>query len=79
MQRLISFLLFDDNILIFMKSCKTRLIHMKVFEDWQDLDTKEELLIEEFGAANYKLYQTVKQFSKVSGIQARLPYVLDIK
>ncbi|SNR67264.1 protease-4 [Lutibacter agarilyticus] len=41
--------------------------------------TKEELLIEEFGEENYKLYQTVKQFSKVSGIQARLPYVLDIK
>lgn len=49
------------------------------FSGFPFASTKEELLIEEFGAANYKLYQTVKQFSKVSGIQARLPYVLDIK
>ncbi len=49
------------------------------FSGFPFASTKEELLIEEFGAENYKLYQTVKQFSKVSGIQARLPYVLDIK
>lgn len=40
--------------------------------------TKEELLIEEFGEENYKIYQSLKQVSKSSGIQARLPYVLDI-
>jgi protease-4 len=49
------------------------------FSGFPFASTKEELLIEEFGEANYKLYQTIKQFSKVSGIQARLPYVLDIK
>ena len=49
------------------------------FSGFPFASTKEELLIEEFGEENYKLYQTVKQFSKVSGIQARLPYVLDIK
>lgn len=49
------------------------------FSGFPFASTKEELLIEEFGEENYKLYQTVKQFSKVSGIQARLPYVLDIR
>lgn len=40
--------------------------------------TKEELLIEEFGATNYKIYKTLKQLSKASGIQARLPYNIEI-
>ena len=49
------------------------------FSGFPFASTKEELLIEEFGEANYKLYQSIKQLSKVSGIQARLPYVIDIK
>ncbi|MFD1294758.1 signal peptide peptidase SppA [Lutibacter holmesii] len=48
------------------------------FSDFPFAATKEELLIEEFGEENYKLYQTLKQFSKISGVQARLPYVIDI-
>lgn len=49
------------------------------FSGFPFASTKEELLIEEFGEENYKLYKTLKQFSKVSGIQARLPYVIDIQ
>jgi protease-4 len=41
--------------------------------------SKEEMLIDEFGAANYEIYKTLKQFSQISGIQARLPYVIEIK
>jgi protease-4 len=41
--------------------------------------SKEEMLIEEFGVANYEIYKTLKQFSQISGIQARLPYVIEIK
>jgi len=40
--------------------------------------TKEELLIEEFGEANYKLYKTVKSISKMKGIQARIPFEINI-
>jgi len=49
------------------------------FSGFPFASSKEELLIKEFGEANYKIYQTLKQFSKISGIQARLPYVIDIK
>ena len=43
------------------------------------LKTKEKVLIEELGEENYKIYQNIKQFSKLKGIQARLPFVIDIK
>ena len=49
------------------------------FDGFPFASTKEELLIEEFGEANYKIYQTIKQLSKATGIQARIPYVIDIK
>lgn len=49
------------------------------FSGFPFASTKEEILIKEFGEANYKIYQTLKQFSEISGIQARLPYVIDIK
>jgi len=49
------------------------------FSGFPFASTKEEMLIEEFGEVNYKIYQSLKQFSEISGIQARLPYVLEIK
>jgi len=49
------------------------------FSGFPFASTKEEILIKEFGEANYKIYQTLKQFSEISGIQARLPYVIEIK
>jgi protease-4 len=42
------------------------------------MKTKEKLLIEEFGEENYKIYKSVKSFSNLKGIQARMPYVIDI-
>jgi protease-4 len=41
--------------------------------------SKEEILIEELGYDNYKIYESIKLFSKQKGIQARIPFVLDIK
>ncbi|WP_445725572.1 signal peptide peptidase SppA [Flavobacterium sp.] len=49
------------------------------FDGFPFASTKEEMLIKEFGEANYKLYQNLKQFSQISGIQARLPYIVEIK
>jgi len=49
------------------------------FSGFPFASTKDEILIKEFGETNYKIYQTLKQFSEISGIQARLPYVIDIK
>lgn len=49
------------------------------FDGFPFASTKEDFLIEEFGEANYKVYQTMKQFSKMSGIQARIPFVIDVK
>jgi protease-4 len=49
------------------------------FNNLPFVSTKKEILIEEFGEVNYKIYQTIKQFSKISGIQTRLPYIIDIK
>jgi protease-4 len=48
------------------------------FSNFPFASTKEELLIKEFGETNYKLYQTLKQFSQITGVQARLPYVITI-
>lgn len=49
------------------------------FSSFPFMKSKEEVLVEELGEANYKIYQTIKEFSKLEGIQARLPYVIDIK
>lgn len=43
------------------------------------MKTKEKVLIEELGEENYKIYQNIKQLSKLEGVQARLPFVIDIK
>ena len=42
------------------------------------MKSTEKVLTEELGVANYKIYQTVKQFSKLRGIQTRLPFVITI-
>ena len=39
---------------------------------------KESLLKEELGETNYKIYSSLKQFYHFKGIQARLPYLLEI-
>lgn len=49
------------------------------FSGFPFMKTKEKVLIEELGEENYKIYQSIKQFSKLKGIQARLPFVIDIK
>tara|TARA_R110001583_G_scaffold86860_1_gene226701 strand:+ start:35764 stop:37518 length:1755 start_codon:yes stop_codon:yes gene_type:complete len=49
------------------------------FNSFPFMKTKEKVLIDELGEANYKIYQTIKQFSKLKGIQARLPFEIDIQ
>ncbi len=41
--------------------------------------SKINMLKEELGDAQYKLYETMQQMSKLEGVQARLPYVMEIK
>lgn len=43
------------------------------------MKTKEKAMIEALGLENYKIYQTIKQFSEIKGIQARMPFLLEIK
>ncbi|MDO9274764.1 MAG: signal peptide peptidase SppA [Lutibacter sp.] len=43
------------------------------------MKSKEKAMIEALGLENYKTYQTIKQFSEIKGIQARMPFVLEIK
>ena len=40
---------------------------------------KENLLKEELGIENYTIYKRIKQFSELKGIQARMPFILEIK
>ncbi|SDW42270.1 protease-4 [Lutibacter oricola] len=40
---------------------------------------KEDILKEELGEENYKIYKNIKQISNLKGVQARLPYILEIK
>jgi len=40
---------------------------------------KEELIIQEMGEENYKLYKTLQSFQNMKGAQARLPFVFEIK
>ena len=49
------------------------------FNSFPFIKSKEKMLIEEFGEEYYNTYQSLKQLSKVKGIQARLPFVLNIK
>lgn len=49
------------------------------FNNFPFMISKEKVLIEEIGEENYKIYQNLKYFSKLKGIQARIPYVFDIK
>ncbi|RXP58638.1 signal peptide peptidase SppA [Lutibacter sp. HS1-25] len=48
------------------------------FDGFPFASSKEEMMIKEFGEANYKLYQNLKQFSQITGIQARLPFLVEI-
>jgi len=41
-------------------------------------EAKENLLKEELGVENYTIYKTIKQFSNLKGIQARMPFVIEI-
>jgi protease-4 len=43
------------------------------------MKTKEKAMIEALGLENFKIYQTIKQFSELKGIQTRMPFLLDIK
>ena len=43
------------------------------------MKTKEKVMMEALGLENYKIYQTIKSFSEIKGVQARMPFVLDIK
>ena len=43
------------------------------------MKTKEKAMIEALGLENFKIYQTIKQFSEIKGIQARMPFLLEIK
>lgn len=43
------------------------------------MKSKEKVMIEALGFENYKTYQILKQFSEIKGIQARMPFVLEIK
>lgn len=49
------------------------------FNSFPFMKSKEKILIEELGEEYYNMYQSLKQLSKVKGIQARLPFVLNIK
>ena len=48
------------------------------FDSFPFMRSTEKVLIEEIGEANYKIYQTIKEFSKLKGMQARLPFVIEI-
>jgi protease-4 len=43
------------------------------------MKSKEKVMIEALGLENYKTYQILKQFSEIKGMQARMPFVLEIK
>jgi len=49
------------------------------FNSFPFMKSKEKVLKEELGESNYKIYQTIKEVSKLEGVQARMPYVIDIK
>lgn len=49
------------------------------FNSFPFAKSKEKLIIEELGEDNFKIYKNLKQLSTLKGIQARAPFVLDIK
>jgi len=49
------------------------------FNSFPFMNSKEKLFMEELGEENYKIYQNIKQLSTLRGIQARAPFMLDIK
>jgi protease IV len=48
------------------------------FSSFPFMKTKEKILIEELGENNYQIYQSIKSISKLKGIQARMPMILEI-
>jgi protease-4 len=50
-----------------------------MFAEMPFISTKEELIIEEIGAENYKIWQRMKEISNRTGIQTVMPYELIIK
>jgi protease-4 len=50
----------------------------EVFESMPFLNAKERLLKEWVGDANFSLFQKIHNLRNVQGIQARMPFVLDI-
>ncbi len=43
------------------------------------IKTKEKLLKEELGIENYNIYKNIKEYFDLKGIQARMPFILEIK
>ncbi len=43
------------------------------------MKSEEKVMKEALGSENYKTYQILKQFSEIKGIQARMPFLLEIK
>jgi len=50
-----------------------------LFDGFPFVKTKEKIMVDELGQENYKIYQTIKQFSNLKGIQARIPFIMEIK
>ena len=50
-----------------------------LFDGFPFVKTKEKIMADELGQENYKIYQTIKQFSNLKGIQARIPFIMEIK
>ncbi len=48
------------------------------FDIFPFVKTKEKFLANELGEENYKMYQTIKQFKNLKGIQARIPFIMEI-
>ncbi len=49
------------------------------FKSFPFMNFKEQLIKDELGESNYKIYKEVEKLSKIKGIQARLPYAIEIK
>lgn len=49
------------------------------FKGFPFIKSKEKILIEELGEVNYKMYQTIKKFTNLNGIQARIPFIMEIE
>ncbi len=50
-----------------------------IFDVFPFVKTKEKMLADELGEENYKMYQTIKEFSNLKGMQARIPFIMEIK